>query len=343
MGDVMRFWCEEASNIRCVRESDFDAALAREAALREELAGTQAGAELRALLAAPVVERQDVSALMKIAADLANRNPLRQLYLVCEHQSRINTNSLHEHLDKCGDLLAGIALDIRRAITESVPPLIQTLHANGDRIEQHGLAGYVYVRAGEVDYDAETCVSNVPGDTIGDGDSWEPVFFGSDFGYFEKVAELRQQALDRAQATIAQMAQRIADLEQALAEEKAMYEAASDRSSILADAFHEQAQRIADLERGSGEPLAWSYCPECGCEELHHEEGEHKQCANCHQEWFSDIDYSEVVRGNLARLKADQTAPVAVVLPSECENKLVSTHYRNGWNACLDKIEEMNQ
>lgn len=34
---IQRFWCEEASNIRCVRESDFDAALAREAALREEL------------------------------------------------------------------------------------------------------------------------------------------------------------------------------------------------------------------------------------------------------------------------------------------------------------------
>jgi len=64
-----------------------------------------------------------------------------------------------------------------------------------------------------------------------------------------------------------------------------------------------------------GEPVAWRYCPECGSEELHHEEGEHKQCANCHQEWFSDIDYSEVVRGNLQKLKAEQPAPVAVVMP----------------------------
>ncbi len=135
--------------------------------------------------------------------------------------------------------------------TQKVPPIIQTLRANGDRIAM--------------------------------------------------------------EATIAQQAQRIADLEQALAEEKSMYEASLDRSSILADAFHEQAARIADLERGRGEPVAWSYCPECGCEELHHEEGEHKQCANCHQEWFSDLDYSEVVRGNLARLKAEQPAPVAVV------------------------------
>ena len=80
--------------------------------------------ELRAVLAqeAGKCEQQDNSALMKIAADLANRHPLRQLYLVCEHQGRINTDSLHEHLDKCGDLLAGIALDIRRAITSHAAP-----------------------------------------------------------------------------------------------------------------------------------------------------------------------------------------------------------------------------
>ena len=89
--------------------------------------------QLTALLAAPVVERQDGSALMKIAADLANRHPLRQLYLVCEHQGRINTDSLHEHLDKCGDLLAGIALDIRRAIT--APPELAELQATIARLE----------------------------------------------------------------------------------------------------------------------------------------------------------------------------------------------------------------
>lgn len=80
---------------------------------------------LRAVLAqeAGKCEQQDNSALMKVAADLANRHPLRQLYLVCEHQGRINTDSLHEHLDKCGDLLAGIALDIRRAITSPPAPV----------------------------------------------------------------------------------------------------------------------------------------------------------------------------------------------------------------------------
>ena len=75
--------------------------------------------QLRAILAAPVVEPQAcTSPLMKIAADLANRKPLRQLYQICETQGRISADSLHEHLDKAGDLLAGVALDIRRAIAK---------------------------------------------------------------------------------------------------------------------------------------------------------------------------------------------------------------------------------
>lgn len=51
-----------------------------------------------------------------------------------------------------------------------------------------------------------------------------------------------------------------------------------------------------------GETVVWSFCPECGSPEIRHQQGKHKQCDDCHQEWFSDIDYSEVVRGNLYRL-----------------------------------------
>ena len=46
--------------------------------------------------------------------------------------------------------------------------------------------------------------------------------------------------------------------------------------------------------------MVWTYCPECGCEEVRHADGNHKQCAKCHQEWFADIDYTDVVRGHLA-------------------------------------------
>lgn len=101
---------------------------------------------------------------------------------------------------------------------------------------------------------------------------------------------------------------------------------------------------------------AWMYCPECGCEELRHEEGEHKQCTNCYQEWFSDIDYSEVVRGNLEKLKALPPAPVAVQLDEnvEFEKWWCRTPFlrkgklqiaQEAWQAraCLDKVKELNQ
>ena len=48
----------------------------------------------------------------------------------------------------------------------------------------------------------------------------------------------------------------------------------------------------------------WGYCPECGSEEIHYQEGRHKQCANCYQEYFSHIDYSKTVKENLHDLFA---------------------------------------
>ena len=61
MKDVLRFWCYQASNIRCVREEDFDAerlravtAVAEVAALRGELADL---AELKAYITIPLRER----------------------------------------------------------------------------------------------------------------------------------------------------------------------------------------------------------------------------------------------------------------------------------------------
>ena len=95
-----------------------------------------------------------------------------------------------------------------------------------------------------------------------------------------------------------------------------------------------------------GETVAWAYCPECGCEEIHHQQGRHKQCADCHQEWFSDIDYSDVVRGHLKKLKAEQPAPVAVVLPERKQHVHQGLSHTDakadGWNACLDEVTRLN-
>lgn len=56
----------------------------------------------------------------------------------------------------------------------------------------------------------------------------------------------------------------------------------------------------------------WIYCPECGSTEIHYEEGRHKQCAECHQEWFSDLDYTDVVRANLSDMKKRRAHETAV-------------------------------
>ena len=45
MSEVLRFWCHEARNIRCVRKEDFDAAQVELAALREELAKSREAAK----------------------------------------------------------------------------------------------------------------------------------------------------------------------------------------------------------------------------------------------------------------------------------------------------------
>jgi hypothetical protein len=54
------------------------------------------------------------------------------------------------------------------------------------------------------------------------------------------------------------------------------------------------------------------YCPECGSDKGHDEPqaggGWHVQCGNCGQEYFTDIDYSDVVRANLRRM-FDATPP----------------------------------
>lgn len=42
MSKVQRFWCDEARNIRCVREDDFDTLEAEAQALREEVAALRA-------------------------------------------------------------------------------------------------------------------------------------------------------------------------------------------------------------------------------------------------------------------------------------------------------------
>lgn len=91
------------------------------------------------------------------------------------------------------------------------------------------------------------------------------------------------------------------------------------------------ANTVAEVKQ---EP--WSYCPECGSEEIHYQEGNHKQCARCHQEWFSDIDYTETVMGNLAKTLVP--AQAAAIPEKITTDNACSSFYRKGWNDCIDTM-----
>lgn len=55
----------------------------------------------------------------------------------------------------------------------------------------------------------------------------------------------------------------------------------------------------------------WHWCPECGSEECTptgYDNG--KYCSDCGQEWFPDLDYSDVVRKHLTEFKS-RTAKVS--------------------------------
>ncbi|HBP5690192.1 TPA: hypothetical protein L6B06_09415 [Pseudomonas aeruginosa] len=89
MSKVQRFWCDEARNIRCVREDDFDALEAEAQALREEVAA----------LRARVVVTPDASTVYAVldARERLFTSP-ENIQVALEAQSRINGKTVSEGL-----------------------------------------------------------------------------------------------------------------------------------------------------------------------------------------------------------------------------------------------------
>lgn len=89
MSKVQRFWCDEARNIRCVREDDFDALEAEAQALREEVAA----------LRARVVVTPDASTVYA-ALDARERlfTSPENIQVALEAQSRLNGLTVSEGL-----------------------------------------------------------------------------------------------------------------------------------------------------------------------------------------------------------------------------------------------------
>lgn len=97
-------------------------------------------------------------------------------------------------------------------ITESGKPTVQY---QGEPV------AWVRFRNGEPDYDGDACmIMNVAGDTLGDGDSWEPVYTHADPG---EVEQLRNE-LGEAKGEYDRSVNKVADLRAQLDERNAALE-----------------------------------------------------------------------------------------------------------------------
>lgn len=95
--------------------------LMNESSLRQQLADVSHERDLLRAAAPqpPALGGELESKLIKLAAELANRRPLRPLQDICERQKSISTAKLIEAVEMCGDTLAAIALDIRKCVDAS--------------------------------------------------------------------------------------------------------------------------------------------------------------------------------------------------------------------------------
>lgn len=82
-----------------------------------------AGKVYEAMLAAapqpPALGGEPESKLIKLAAELASRRPIRSLQDLCDRQKSVSTAKLIEDVEMCGDFLAAIAIDIRHCVEAS--------------------------------------------------------------------------------------------------------------------------------------------------------------------------------------------------------------------------------
>jgi len=74
------------------------------------------------------------------------------------------------------------------------------------------------------------------------------------------------------------------------------------------------------MRKGINSEATWKYCPECGSDAINYELDNHKECKKCHQEWFSDIDYTDTVRMNLEKWQSKKNIKIEV----EAKKKIIN-------------------
>ena len=77
------------------------------------------------------------------------------------------------------------------------------------------------------------------------------------------------------------------------------YHWASDTSGSRLKTIERLAARCDELEQRPVNKETWAFCPECGSTDTENESGTYKQCAECGQDWYIDINYSVVIKEKL--------------------------------------------
>ena len=101
--------------------------------------------------------------------------------------------------------------------------------------------------------------------------------------------------------------------------------------------------QVADLEARC--VVLWEYCPECGSDRTKYEDGTKKFCRDCNQEWYSDIDYTDVVRQNLCEGK-DVLRPSSRVLRDgevavDAKELQRLRDFADGWNSFREQFDDI--
>ena len=113
-----------------------------------------------------------------------------------------------------------------------------------------------------------------------------------------------------------------------------MFKESSELRALLAAPAVERQEPVTLTNGLAPCPLCGAEAESCGYADS---DQTFVQCTDC----GCSVDVGQE-RYEIWNERTEQPAPVAVVLPDGCDNKLFSTHYRNGWNACIVKVNELN-
>jgi DNA repair exonuclease SbcCD ATPase subunit len=123
----------------------------------------------------------------------------------------------------------------------------------------------------------------------------------------EKALKYKEDA-DRSLAlmalTIEEYRTKLAQVTQERDEWLATAKAAQDETHRMRLENDKLRTQLAEMTKTheSASIVPWVYCPECGNGSFHVDESiskTHRQCIGCGQEWFCDINYSDVMQENL--------------------------------------------